>query len=271
MNANGKICIGYNVIGYTEEGDREIQSVYYPFPLCDELEITENKESGEAITFSFSGFEIPGDTRDNLIWFAHHLITQHYRIPNINVHIHKNIPLRAGLGGASSDAAAFIKLVNEKFKTGLAWGELHLYARQLAADCSFFISNRPSLAEGIGNRYESIKCDLSGYHIVVIVPPITLNRRDMDENILCKMPARILEDDIVNLPIEEWRGAITNDIEDWAFAKYPQLENISKQLYEAGAIYVSLNGCGPSVYGIFRTEPELMKEFAGCFIYTGRL
>src|ERR1017187_1791639 len=173
---NAKINIGLNIIEKRDDGFHNIESCFYPIGLSDALEVIENKEeSAEHIIITSSGIEIPGDIKDNLCFFAYHLVAADYPLPKVKVHLHKHIPIGAGLGGGSADAAFFIRLLNDKFELGISWGEMHHYARQLGSDCSFFITNKPVFAEGKGDEYESMKLDLSNYFIAIICPNIHIN------------------------------------------------------------------------------------------------
>lgn len=265
---NAKINIGLNIIEKREDGFHTIESIFYPVGLCDALEVIENREEGaERIVFTSSGIEIPGNPNENLCYFAYHLIAEQYPLPNVKVHLHKHIPIGAGLGGGSSDAAFFIKLLNEKFELGISWGEMHHYARQLGSDCSFFISNKPSFAEERGDVYESMQLDLSKYYVALIYPNIHSNTAKAYSGVRPKRSVRSLEKDIQDLPIENWKEYIHNDFEDSLFVQYPEIKSIKEKLYAKGAFYASLSGSGSTVYGLFEKKTDLKNEFPGCFVY----
>lgn len=269
---NAKINIGLNIIEKRDDGYHNIESAFYPVALCDALEIIENTDdSNERISFTFSGIEIPGNADDNLCWYAYHLIAADYVLPNVKVHLHKHIPIGAGLGGGSSDAAFFIHLLNDKFELGISWGEMHNYARQLGSDCSFFISNKPSFAEGTGDQYESMKLDLSKYHIALIYPNIHINTAKAYSGVIPKIPTRSLENDLLNLPIEQWEEFVHNDFEDSVFLQFPKLKEIKLQLYSMGAEYAAMSGSGSTVYGIFKNKIDLKNNFKNCFVWEGQM
>ncbi|MBL7883228.1 MAG: 4-(cytidine 5'-diphospho)-2-C-methyl-D-erythritol kinase, partial [Bacteroidia bacterium] len=215
--------------------------------------------------------EIPGDAKDNLCVKAYHLIAKDYPLPKIKVHLHKHIPIGAGLGGGSSDAAFFIKLLNEKFDLGLAWGEMHHYARQLGSDCSFFVSNKPAYVQGKGDEFESIALDLSTYFIALVYPSIHINTAKAYSGVVPVKSIRSLENDILNLPIEKWEGIVKNDFEKSIFIQYPELEKIKNKLYSLGAVYASMSGSGSTVYGIFKNQTALQSEFSNSFVWEGKL
>jgi 4-diphosphocytidyl-2-C-methyl-D-erythritol kinase len=280
---NAKINIGLNIVEKRSDGFHNIESVFYPVGLSDVLEVVnrENSEerianrdkdvkyevqstkfevAGENIEFSASGIEIPGRAEENLCCKAYELISKDYPLPSIKIHLHKIIPIGAGLGGGSADAAFFIKLINEKFELGLAWGEMHHYAKQLGSDCSFFISNKPAFVKGKGDDFEGISLDLAGYKIAIIYPGIHINTAEAYKGVIPKKPKQSLEK-LIQQPIESWKDSIHNDFEDSIFQKYPKIKKIKEQLYESGALYASMSGSGSSVYGIFKKEDSIKSDF----------
>lgn len=268
---NAKINIGLNITEKRPDGFHNIQSAFYPVSLCDALELLENTEKDASpVTMSFSGIEIPGDATDNLCAKAYHLIARDYPLPKIKVHLHKHIPIGAGLGGGSADAAFFIRLLNDAFELGLAWGEMHNYARQLGSDCSFFITNKPAFVEGKGDEYEFLPLSLKGYSIVLIYPNIHINTAKAYSRVKPKAPLRSLEDDL-KLPLEEWKNYIHNDFEDSIFVQFPELKQIKEQLYTSGAVYAAMSGSGSTVYGIFKDKVDLKDNFKDCFVWEGQI
>jgi 4-diphosphocytidyl-2-C-methyl-D-erythritol kinase len=269
---NAKINIGLNIIEKREDGFHEIQSVMVPIGLRDALEVIENTDTAaERVVFTSSGISIPGDIQDNLCYYAYHLVAADYPVPNVKVHLHKHIPIGAGLGGGSADAAFFIRLLNDKFELGISWGEMHHYARQLGSDCSFFISNKPAFAEGKGDQYESIQLDLHNYHVALIYPNIHINTTMAYSKVKPKHVLRSLENDIQQLPIEQWKDHIHNNFEDSVFMQFPAIKKIKEQLYSQGAIYASMSGSGSAVYGIFKEATDLRSKFPGAFVWEGKM
>jgi 4-diphosphocytidyl-2-C-methyl-D-erythritol kinase len=268
---NAKINIGLNIIEKRTDGFHNIQSVMYPVGLTDVLEIVENTENEAKIIFSSSGIHIPGDPQTNLIVKAYNLISHEHLLPKVKVHLHKHIPIGAGLGGGSSDAAFFIKLLQQKFELDITWGEMHHYAKQLGSDCSFFVSNKPAFAEGKGDEYESLQLNLSGYYLVLIYPNIHINTTKAYSGVKPKTPIRSLEEDIQNLEISQWKEFIHNDFEDSIFPQFPELKKIKEKLYEEGAVYASMSGSGSTLYGIFKKKTDLKKKFGDYFVYEGMM
>ena len=269
---NAKINIGLNIVEKRSDHFHNIQSVFYPVRLTDALEVIENKEKNAApVVFTSSGISIPGNSSDNLCCRAYDLIKADYSLPPVKIHLHKHIPIGAGLGGGSADAAFFIKQVKELFELNISWGEMHHYARRLGSDCSFFITNKPVFAEGRGDEYESIQLDLSAYFIALIYPNIAVHTATAYKQVIPAKPSRSLEQDILTLPIEKWKEHVSNDFEKSVFEIHPELRSIKKKLYDQGAVYASMSGSGSTVYGIFKESTDLKNEFPGMFSWEGSL
>ncbi len=279
---NAKINIGLNITEKRPDGFHTIESVMYPLKgICfDALEIISSErltpalskgEGVNAVNLITSGISIPGNNENNLCVKAYHLIKKDYpHVPSIAIHLHKAIPIGAGLGGGSADAAFFIRLLNDTFELGISWGEMHHYARQLGSDCSFFVSNKPAFAEGRGDQFESTNLNLTGYFIALVYPNIHINTAKAYSGVTPKKPQRSLEDDIQNLPIEKWKEWIHNDFEDSIFPKYPELKKIKEKLYSLGAIYASMSGSGSAVYGIFKDQPNVKGKFSKYQVWEGK-
>jgi 4-diphosphocytidyl-2-C-methyl-D-erythritol kinase len=268
---NAKINIGLNIIEQRPDGYHNLQSVFYPIDLCDVLEIVENAGGSEAVEFCSTGIPVPGSVDSNLCVKAYHLIAKDYSLPKIKIHLHKIIPIGAGLGGGSSDAAFFIKLLSEKFELGISWGEQHNYARQLGSDCSFFITNKPVYAEERGDKYERIELSLKGYYLVLVYPNVHVNTADAFTALKLKKSSRSLEDDMLSLPIDKWKNVIANDFEDSVFAKLPVIGKVKQLLYDKGAVYASMSGSGSAVYGLFDKAVDLKNEFKDYFVWSKEL
>ena len=165
---NAKINIGLNITEKRTDGYHNLETIFYPIDLCDSLEFIKNKD----LKFQSSGLKIEGEPENNLILKAYKLLQEEFDLPNIDIHLHKAIPMGAGLGGGSADAAFMLKMLNDEFCLGLSSQELEQKAAKLGADCAFFIKNKPTLAKGIGNIFEPTSINLSGYHIVLIKPEV---------------------------------------------------------------------------------------------------
>jgi 4-diphosphocytidyl-2-C-methyl-D-erythritol kinase len=251
---NAKINIGINVIARRADGYHDIETIFYPLPIYDALEAL----PGDELTFQSSGLEIPGRMEDNLCIKGYHLIKKDHDLPPLNIHLLKHIPIGAGLGGGSANAAFFIKLVNQLFDLRLSTEKMLNYARQLGADCAFFIENQPMFAFEKGDQFESIRLDLSKYKIVLVMPPVHVSTSEAYRGV---KPAPVKESlyDLIAEPIKEWRHFIKNDFEESVFKNHPEIRGVKATLYDAGAIYASMSGSGASVFGIFEEKPDLSE------------
>jgi len=254
---NCKINLGLNITQKREDGFHNIETVFYPINWCDALEIIESEATGTGFEFSHSGLKIEGNTEDNLIYKAWKLLTQIKSIPPIKVHLHKTLPMGAGLGGGSADAAFFITLANKQFNLGLSEQQKTSIASQLGSDCSFFINNEPVFATGKGNEFSDINIDLSQYYILLVYPNIHSNTKDAYAGITPAPSKTSLKHIIENTDIYKWRYELSNDFETTVFIKYPQIKKLKEDLYASGAIYACMSGSGSSVFGIFDKQPPL--------------
>jgi len=243
---NAKINVGLDVISKKKDGYHKISSVFYPVLTCsDILEITKQ----QYFSFKNTGIKIPKG--ENLCEKAFHLLKQYFSIPNVGIHLHKKIPIGAGLGGGSADAAFTLKGLNELFSLNISGKKLEEYALQLGADCPFFIENTPKYVEGIGEKMTRIDLNLSAFEIKFVNPEIHISTVDAYAGIIPHIPQKHLKE-LIKLPIENWKEKIENDFEKSIFKIYPKLQSIKDQLYKEGAIYTSMSGSGSTIYGIFR-------------------
>lgn len=269
---NAKINIGLNIVEKRNDGYHNIESVFCPVPfLKDALEVVENRENDEVISFSSSGIAIPGDVSDNLCSKAYYLIKADYPLPNLKIHLHKLIPIGAGLGGGSADAAFFIRLVNEKFDLHLSIEQMLRYAEKLGSDCAFFIKNEPMYAEEVGNVFTPIELSLKGLYLTLIHPNIHVNTAKAYQSVTSQKAQRSLFRDVHELPIENWKEYIHNQFEDSVFVEHPEIKVIKEKLYSSGAIYSAMSGSGSAVYGIFKKPTDLKKTFGNYFVVEGIL
>jgi len=260
---NCKINIGLRILRKRSDGYHDLETIFYPIPLTDVLEITEYKRPGHtySIPFAISGQTIEGDISNNLCVKAYKLLKKDFpQLPHIQMHLHKTIPTGAGLGGGSTDAAFTLKLLNEKFGLGLTTPQLISYALQLGSDCPFFIINKPCYATGTGEIMEPVNLDLSAYKLVIVYPGIHINTGQAFLQITPSVPEKPVKEIIMN-KVERWKDELYNDFEKRIFKKHPEIVDIKDQLYVAGGIYASMSGSGSTVYGIFSKETKLQLSF----------
>jgi 4-diphosphocytidyl-2-C-methyl-D-erythritol kinase len=262
---NAKINIGLNVVSKRADGYHNLETIFYPVGLADALEIT----LADQTAFSSSGIAIDGRAENNLVYKAYGLLKKEYDLPPVKMHLHKVIPFGAGLGGGSSDAAFALKMLNSFLNLGISGTELEVLAAQIGADCPFFIHNKSCFAEGIGDVLHPVELDLSAYKIVIVKPKVSVSTPEAYKNIVPKTSAFKLQD-IVHLPIEEWKQNIQNDFEESVFPVYPEIAELKEKLYQAGALYAAMSGSGSAVFAIFRHLPMNLDNFIPKGIFTYR-
>lgn len=244
---NCKINLGLHILRRRPDGFHDLETVFYPLPLRDALEVV----SDDNLQFGSSGIPVPGDEQDNLCLKAWHLLKADFPdLPPVKIHLHKHIPIGAGLGGGSADAAFMLRLLNDKFRLEISDEQLIAYAARLGSDCAFFIRNKPCYATGRGEVLEPLELDLSQYSWLLVYPGIHVNTGWAFGQITPRVPEQKLQQSILQ-PVEEWKNRICNDFEAPVFRAHPVLMEIKVQLYEAGALYATMSGSGSAMVGIF--------------------
>lgn len=272
-----KINLGLNIVSKRPDGYHNLETVFYPIPLTDALEIKymdEKFPSESPCDLKITGNDIDCNEEDNLVIKAYQLLAADFQLPRVHAHLVKRIPTQAGLGGGSSDAAYMIRLLDERFRLNIGIPEMERYAAKLGADCAFFITADPSYAEGIGDVLMPADvpgAGLGGYYLAVVKPSVAVSTRDAYTAIVPKTPAKCCRD-IVRQPIETWKDELVNDFEAPIFAMHPELAAIKQSLYDAGAVYAAMSGSGSALFGIFREQPTgLEKKFEGMFCQVMKL
>lgn len=244
---NCKINLGLHVTQKRPDGFHNLETVFYPLPVNDALEVITHTQ----LQFESSGIPVPGNAADNLCLRAFRLLQSDFpHLPPVNIHLFKNIPIGAGLGGGSADAAFMLQLLNQKFQLDLTETALVNYAAQLGSDCPFFIVNRPCYATGRGEIMETITLDLSGYSFLLVHPGIHVNTGWAFQQLTPGAPAYLLKD-VIQTPVELWKDVLKNDFEQPVFQAHPVLGAIKQQMYSSGALYAAMSGSGSAVFGVF--------------------
>lgn len=266
---NAKINLGLNVLAKRDDGFHDIESVFYPVPWRDILEISQEKKGIGQLTFSSSGLEIPTDGSPNLCERVYQLLTDEFSLPSVRVHLHKVVPIGAGLGGGSADAAFTAKMLNEMFSLGIPDTQLEEIVGQVGSDCPFFIRNKPAFVSGRGEVLNPIDLDLSDYWIALVNPTIHIGTAEAYSGIVPKNPTASIKE-VVRDDVSGWKEKLQNDFENHLFISHPLIEEIKTELYSAGAEFASMTGSGSTVYGLFKNEPNELN-FVNCLVKIGRL
>ena len=246
---NCKINLGLYVTRRREDGYHDLETVFFPVNFHDSLEVVPAMET----SLHLSGLKVGSNTQENLVWKAYEMLSARYpgKVPPLNIFLHKAIPMGAGLGGGSADGAFMLRLLNDFCNLGIDKPTLAAMALELGSDCPFFIYNTPQMATGRGEVMNPIAIDLAGYSLQLICPKVHVSTRDAF-GMMTPREAPFDLRHLGTLPVERWKGSVSNDFEHTVFKVHPVLADIKQQLYDQGAIYASMSGSGSTMFGIFR-------------------
>lgn len=261
-----KINLGLSVIEKRIDGFHNLETVLYPLPIRDMLEMIPGTKD---FHFHASGIPLNVDQEQNLVVKAYHMIQEEYGIGPVQVHLHKLIPAGAGLGGGSSDASHALILLNNLFSLGLPIEKIEYYARKLGSDCAFFLNNKPMLADQKGDHFRSVDLDLDAYSILVVKPDLNINTA-MAYSWIHPSKKELKLEEIIKLPVRQWQDNLINDFEKPVFDRHPELSSIKDRIRSMGALYTSMTGTGAAIFGIFEKPvfPEKQIDFPGCFVWS---
>jgi len=249
---NAKINLGLYVTSKRSDGYHNLVSCFYPVDWKEALEVIPSS----SFSFSSSGLNVPGDSVSNLVVKAYQLMREKYNVPTSSIHLHKAIPMGAGLGGGSADAAFTLTLLNQLYQLSLSTEELIQLSAQLGSDCAFFIHNTPCLATSRGEVLTPLSCSLKGYVILLIHPGIHISTQQAYAGVKPKPIDFNLEELLKEKP-EAWKDKLHNQFEEHLFVTFPEVAQIKQKLYNSGASYASMSGSGSAVYGIFKDDQSL--------------
>lgn len=263
-----KINLGLDIVSKRPDGYHNLETIFYPIPLEDALEITvNNRADAPEYTFKMFNATFKDGESDNLVVKAYKLLAANHTLPKVDISLYKHIPTGAGLGGGSSDAAFTLKMLNKIASLNFTDEKLEEYAAQIGADCAFFIKARPAFATGIGNILTPVDEYLKGYHLVLVKPDIHISTKEAYSLVVPSIPVVSLAD-TMSRPVNMWASSMKNDFERSVFAKFPETEKIKENLYRMGALYASMSGSGSSFFGIFdnpQDEKQIKTLFPDCF------
>ncbi len=256
--APAKINIGLRIIRKRPDNYHDIETVFYPIHLSDEIEIIKS----DKLEF-LSSVAIPsgpsGKMDANLCLRALHFFCERTGIHSeVRMKLRKNIPIGSGLGGGSSDAAAVLLALQEIYEHPLSEIELFDIARILGSDVPFFLNRTPAYATGRGDIIEPIKYSVRQF-ILTLVPEVSVST-SLAYSIVTPTgtPAENLRDLLRELKdnYSRYTKVVANDFEKAIFEKFPAISQIKGELDHHGAVYSSMSGSGSSVYGLFATGEE---------------
>ena len=266
---NAKINLGLNIVERRPDGYHNIETVFYPIPLTDVLEIV----PAQSTSLTCYGNPVDCPPEKNLVMRAYRMLQERYDLPPVAIYLYKHIPDGAGLGGGSSDAAHTLLMLNQMFNLGIEVSDLATMAATLGADCAFFIYNRPMLATGIGDVMSPVDVDLKDKTLLLVKPPVGVDTRTAYSRVVPALATvNLLQ--LITQPVETWDGLLVNDFEPSVFAALPQLWIIKARLIDAGAQYAAMSGSGSTVFGIFDNDKlaeAAADTFADCATFVLQL
>jgi 4-diphosphocytidyl-2-C-methyl-D-erythritol kinase len=258
-----KINLGLYITEKRSDGFHNLETVMLELPFTDIMEIVVS----ESAQFKSTGLIIPGN--GNLCLNALNLLQKESKKElSTFIHLHKQVPMGAGLGGGSSDAAFTLKLLNVVHDLRFSTNELEHFASILGSDCAFFIRGGMQFCTGRGEVLTSIDHNLNGKHIVLVNDGTHVSTKDAFSKVIpSKNECNLME--LVKLPVKKWQGKIFNQFENSVFTRYPSISKIKEKFINLGAEYASMSGSGATVYGIFDELPVgIENSFIGCFVKT---
>ena len=254
-----KINLGLNVVEKRPDGYHNLETVFYPVPIKDALEVTTMDDlfpSDADCDLKVTNIHIEGDEQKNLVVRAYRLLKEDFpTLPRCHAHLWKGIPTQAGMGGGSSDCAYMILLLNDMFQLGLSEQQMMDYAARLGADCAFFVK----------------RLDLSEWYIGVVRPDIPVPTKEAFARIRPHYPKKNCRE-VVMQPVETWKEGLINDFEESVFTVHPGLAEVKQQLYNMGATYAAMSGSGSALFGLFKENPDRLSQvFPDMFTFSSLL
>ena len=264
--APAKINLGLRIIGKRPDGFHQIETGMMEVPFFDIIEIVKSDE----FQFVQSGIAIGGDSKDNLCTRAYEFLQNEYGIPNVRIHLRKQIPIGAGLGGGSSDAVTVIKMLIDLFQLKLSANEIEEISAELGSDCAFFVRGGLQLATGRGELLTNINVNSIPKYLVLMNPGIHISTKEAYSNVSYSNDSASLKE-VLSMPPENWENCLKNDFEEHIFNKHPQIKELKTKLYELGAVYAAMSGSGSSVFGLFNEPVVLSNDLNHCLVCSSYL
>jgi 4-diphosphocytidyl-2-C-methyl-D-erythritol kinase len=260
-----KINLGLNILRKREDAFHDIDTCMVEIPFSDILEVTK----ADSFEFLQTGISISGTGGPNLCEKAYQLLRKEYEIGPVRIHLRKQIPVGAGLGGGSADATYTLLALNQLFQLQLSIQKLKELSSELGSDCPFFVEGLPQIAQGRGEVLSTIELDLSNFYLVLLNPGIHVGTKEAYEGVSAN-DAVISVHELIQKPIQNWRDSLKNDFEKSVFLLFPEIQRLKNSLYESGAVYAAMSGSGSSVYGLFLDEDTAQKFTSKHLIYKGK-
>lgn len=269
---NAKINLGLDILRRRPDGYHDIETVMYPVPWRDVLEIV--PAQGQETTLTVTGQRVDCPIEKNLVMKAYRAMEKRFKLPPVNIYLRKIIPDGAGLGGGSADAAFTLTGLNSLFELGLTDEDLASIASTLGADCPFFIYNRPMLCTGTGTDMTPIDVDLSGMQLLIVKPAVSVPTAAAYAGTHPCEPARSAGEIVSDIPVTDWPGNLKNDFESSVFPAYPAIAEVKERLLSFNPLYCAMSGSGASVFALWQRDKmsvDVARSFPEADTFTATL
>ena len=255
-----KINLFLKVVGKRSDGFHELESFFAFTDLFDELSVEVSDNFSLEISGEFARFV---DQRNNLFVKILDFFSREFDVPkNLKIKIVKNIPVGSGLGGGSSNAACFIKALNEIFLLNLDKKALQEISLKFGSDIAFFFEDNASIVTGRGEMIENFS-EFSPIRALLIHPKIGLSTKVVFQKLAGNFSQKITESKLRKMSIEDLLS-LPNDLEQPAIATLSVIEEIIDHLKESGANFAKMSGSGSACFGVFFDEEKLTQAEAKC-------
>jgi len=268
LGSHAKINLGLYITGRRSDGFHELQTVMVPVGFCDIIEIVPLPGTGKGLVFSASGIGVETGPGKNLCELAYHAMADIRDFPRVKVHLHKQIPVGAGLGGGSSNASAMLQGLNYLLDEPLDHKVLHRLAAELGSDCPFFLEDGPMMAEGRGEVLSPVNVSLEDLRVVIVFTGLQISTAGAYSEVVPVRRSTHLGEHVAR-PAADWQGLLENDFEKTDFLRHPDLGKIKEELYDSGAVYASMSGSGSAMYGLFKDAPALPEKLKKHLVWQG--
>ena len=259
IKSYAKINFGLNIIDKMKNGYHEIETLIQEINLYDTIKIIINKQDG-GVFFSSTGNKINCENEKNSCVLILNLLKKKFNISNkIKINLHKKIPIGAGLGGGSSNAATILNFLDSYFNLRLSIKEKINLCTTIGTDAPFFINGRLQYAENMGEELSELPNLFKSYYFLLVYPKTIISTEWAYSKIKKQLPIKKLQYNLLALDTPVNWSVFRNDFEEVVIPRYPEIGEIKHQMIKNNAIYSSLSGSGSTVFGIYETLDQITE------------